>query len=115
MTQIYWQGKYVEKDLNGIYGIYRFDKLIYIGSTSRNFKERLKEHNQNIEKGSPLLYRYIRKHSNSKYTMRPIVIKEYVRTNRNIELENLHWMELSLISCFRPICNVSGLITNFNF
>lgn len=51
--------KKIEKPTSyGIYGIYKGDCLIYIGSTMRNFSERFKEHIERIEKKSNDLYVY---------------------------------------------------------
>ena len=111
---IKWRGKDEEYCKNGVYGIYKDNVLIYIGSTIISFKKRLAEHNHSLKSSKSKLYTYITCHKGD-YTMRPMLIVDYIQTKREINAEQLGWMELGLISCFRPFCNISGKNSNFIF
>ena len=115
---IIWQGKNEVYEKAGIYGIYLNDKLIYIGSTQRSFKQRLKEHNYKLNNhDSGYLYTYLNKYSNikTKLSLRSLLVFDYIRTTKEISQTEVGWIELSCISMFRPICNLAGVKTNFVF
>lgn len=112
---IKWKSK-VSSNTNGVYGIYLDNKLIYIGSTIRSFEKRLKEHNKNLQQNNKMpLYNYIRRFPNVQLEMRPMIVLQFLQTRQEVNLERLGWMELALISCFRPKCNINGLKSNFVF
>lgn len=113
---IKWRGKYTEKDLNGIYGLYINKRLVYIGSTQQSFSLRLVQHNQKIGKSTSMLYQCLYVNRNHlMLSMKPLIITKYVRTSQPITSKELGWMELALISAFRPIYNTMGVKANFTF
>ena len=115
---IVWSGKESELIKNGIYGLYADNKLLYIGSTRETFKHRLQGHNSVLKKENHTnaLYSYLKYNDDKKsLTMKPFVIFDYVRTNKAIDAEACGWMELGLISSFRPRFNQKGLKEIFIF
>lgn len=113
--QIIWKGKYKDLEKTGIYGIYRNNTLVYIGKTSTSFARRKQEHSKNITKEdqSLYLYRYINKFQKSVIDMRPLLIREYIRSSRKITDQDLYLIELACISLFRPKCNIAGVSKDF--
>lgn len=101
-------------DKSGIYGIFRGDKIIYIGKT-RNFKQRLMNHKNKFldENNDEKIYKVIRNYINLGYQINfcPIVIIEdlQMKHKKIINNDELNAMELALITALKPEGNVSGV------
>lgn len=102
--------------MSGIYGIYIDDELIYIGSTTRSFEVRFKEHRGRMLDagwtGQPLLYGRLREafKQGRSLTLVPLVeIENLKRKGKGISKRDVHIMELALISWLQPPCNVEGV------
>ena len=102
----------------GIYGLYRNNQLVYIGSTSRPFKERIREHYQNIQKaietGKSNFQVYSLFTKNDRVSV-SILIDMYEVGYKQLTEKDLRAMELAMITYFAPIGNVSGLKYGFQF
>lgn len=71
----------------GIYGIYTKEKLLYIGSTHTSFVKRLSQHNKELQDSDKMLYKKMQTYPD--LTMRPLIITDFVHTNKTITPENL--------------------------
>ena len=115
---IVWQGNELEKNRFGIYAIYANEKMLYIGSTRTTFRERLSKHNSEIKEKAETndFYSYLSYNQDKmSFSMRPLIIFDYLKTKKEITAESCGWMELALISVFRPRFNVKGKKENFIF
>lgn len=110
--------KYPQYNHYGIYGLYRNNQLVYIGSTSRPFKERIREHYQNIQKaietGKSNFQIYSLFTKNDKVSV-SILIDMYEVGYKQLTERDLRAMELAMITYFAPVGNVSGLKYGFQF
>ena len=106
--------------MSGVYGIYIDDELIYIGSTTRTFEVRFKEHRGRMLdagwEGQPLLYGRLRQafKEGHKLTLVPLVeVEKIKRKGKGISRRDVKIMELALISWLQPSCNVEGVSEPF--
>ena len=99
----------------GIYGIYKNDELIYIGSTMRNFEDRWKEHRRNIEKKSNALYVYSLFDESDKIDFRILIDLNDLKSSKDLTRRDIECMELGLIDVFKPIGNIGGNSKPFLF
>lgn len=110
--------KYPQYNHYGVYGLYRNNQLVYIGSTSRPFKERIREHYQNIQKaietGKSNFQVYSLFTRNDKVSV-SILIDMYEVGYKQLTERDLRAMELAMITYFAPVGNVSGLKYGFQF
>lgn len=110
------------KSDNGIYGIfiidpiYQKEELIYIGKTKSSFKSRFENHRRRMNdltyKKQKLLYDTIRnaKKMGMDVQMMPLLTLDQLHLGGNeISERTLNAMELTLITLYRPRCNVEGL------
>lgn len=97
-------------EMSGIYGIYIEDKLVYIGKTMRNFKERFLEHQQQINSSNAYLYRTLRaaKQMDLNIKLTPLIIIEELKVNKALTNRDINMMELALIQLYQPKCNIQG-------
>ena len=111
-------GKYPQYNHYGVYGLYRNNQLVYIGSTSRPFKERIREHYQNIQKtietGKSNFQVYSLFAKEDKISV-SILIDMYEVGYKQLTERDLRAMELAMITYFAPVGNVSGLKQGFQF
>ena len=110
--------KYPKYNHYGIYGLYKNNQLIYIGSTSRPFKTRIHEHYQNIQKaiktGKSNFQVYSLFTQEDKVSTSILVDIYEVGYNRLTD-RDLKAMELAMITYFAPAGNVSGIKQGFQF
>lgn len=104
----------------GIYAITVKGKPIYIGSTTRPFKERFEEHKEGIESHSSHLKLYKEmtddERENYKFKILVDIAKaKYTRKPSGLNYYELQWMELGFIMAFKPKYNLAGLTTDFIF
>lgn len=106
----------VNEDINyGVYGIFKDDELIYIGSTLRDFTVRFNEHKLNIAMKSKELYVYGLLKSTDNIEFKPLIDASKLKTNSPLTRRDIEAMELSLITIYKPIGNVAGVKTKFKF
>lgn len=109
-----------KKDLNtgGIYGIFRDNKIIYIGQTVC-FRKRFINHRSsfNDEKNKTFLYNYMRKSKREGHNIyiRPLVSIEDMNVAHSITQRDLEAMELAFITLYKPICNYNGIKEPYKF
>jgi len=93
-----------ELDLNcGVYGVYKGDKLVYIGSTMRSFDERWQEH---LDAGKFDL----------NYEMKPLYTKYAIQEDLGMQVladRELRLIEFMLIRQYKPEMNKEGVTTTF--
>ena len=101
----------------GIYGIYLGDELVYIGSTMRSFEVRMREHIENIEKGSKELYLYslLGKEDLGNLSWSPLINCKELKANKVFTVEDVESMELALISLYKPKGNLAGVSEEFRY
>lgn len=110
--------KYPQYNHYGVYGLYRNNQLVYIGSTSRPFKERLHEHYQNIQKAIAIgksnfqVYSLFAKGDKISVS---ILIDMYEVGYKQLTERDLRAMELAMITYFAPVGNVMGIKQGFQF
>ena len=102
--------------MSGVYGIYVNDKLVYIGSTTRSFDVRFKEHRgRMLDKdweGQPKLYQRLREafERGDRIQLIPLVeVERMKKKGKGISKRDLAIMELAFISCYLPECNIEGV------
>lgn len=108
--------KGVEKR-SGIYGIYKDDKLVYIGYTSRDFQDRFKEHRNIIygkEEAPKNMKLYSIIHKGENLCMKELICKNDVKCEDLTE-RDLKAMELALITLYQPEGNLQGVTMNYKF
>ena len=93
-----------EINLNrGVYGVYKGDKLVYIGSTNRSFDERWSEH---LEAGK----------FNEEYEMRPLYTNYAILEDLGMSAladRELRLIEFMLIRQYKPELNIEGVSKGF--
>lgn len=109
----YFKQKKVEH--YGVYGIYKDDELLYVGSTMRNFEDRMKEHRDNINNGSTELYFYKLVNKNDELKYRILIDVSEIKTNKKIDRTDVESMELALISYLQPVGNLAGRVSEFRY
>lgn len=111
---------------NGIYGIYviddvmQYERLIYVGMTTKSFEERFKRHKSNMEneKIDQRLYKSMRQAKKQGFSveLRPLVILGEIKWNKKyISRKELQMMELALIDLFQPEWNWEGVHAPYLF
>lgn len=99
----------------GVYGIYKDDELVYIGSTMREFDIRFKEHLKNISEKSTELYLYSLLDKNDNIYFVKFIDVAQLKTNRELGRQDVEAMELALISVYKPRGNLAGNSYEFKF
>lgn len=99
----------------GVYGIYKDDELIYVGSTMREFDIRFKEHLKNINEKSTELYLYSLLNKNDNIYFVKFIDVAQLKTNRELGRQDVEAMELALISVYKPRGNLAGNSYEFKF
>lgn len=98
----------------GIYGIYVDNKLVYIGMTTRSFKERWDQHVQLIKANdSQYLYRYLK--SYNKIEFKVLLDVHDMKTRMQMRKRDIQSIELALITIYQPSCNIEGRIKLYNY
>lgn len=111
-------GTYIDADNDfGIYGIYKNGKLIYIGKTSKSFKERFNQHRRSIknkDRDDMKLYSLIEDGDDIQFkpliSANDLMIEKGDLTERDLEA-----MELALIHVRKPIGNLQGVNRIYKF
>lgn len=103
----------------GVYGIYQEGKLIYIGMTTRSFKERWNEHKVIIEgeRNKPegmILYDIIEKNQD-KIEFRALIDVTKVKVSSRLTNRDIKAMELALITLYHPEGNYQGVRKDYEF
>jgi len=90
----------------GIYGIYHYNTLLYIGKTFMTFQERFLIHCQKIEdKNSPeKFYQYCRNNNITKNDLSFQIL--YDCKDCPLSNEQLECLETNYINKFQPLCNI---------
>ena len=104
----------VKAESYGVYGIYKDDVLIYIGSTMRDFSVRFNEHIENIKNNSKELHVYSLLQEGN-ITFKKLIDIKKLQTNSNITKRDLESMELALINTMQPIGNLAGRVCEFKY
>lgn len=99
----------------GVYGIYKDNNLIYIGSTMRDFQERFGEHIQNIISKSKELYVYSLLNDEDNISFKILIDIAQLKTNSNITRRDVESMELGLITIYKPPGNLAGNKYEFKY
>ena len=104
-------------DLKGIYGLYLDDEqLLYIGNTQKSFKTRFCQHLAAMETNTQnqYLYQWLNEHNISKerLTIKPLFI---LKEADSISTYGIECIEYAFISYFKPICNIAGRTSAFQF
>lgn len=99
----------------GIYGIYIDEKVVYIGKTTTSFSIRFSQHKSNLKTSDKYLYRGLRKAKKygAKVTLRPLIILEELKVNKDITDRDINMMELALIQLYQPKYNIQGMCRNY--
>ena len=105
---------------NGIYGLCRNKSLIYIGSTTRSFQQRAREHYRGIqeylETGKSTLYAYSLFRPQDTINFCPLLIANNIAyPQEQIPEHDLKTMELALISFIQPEGNLAGTSQEFRY
>lgn len=103
----------------GIYGLYHGDDLIYIGLTKQGFDKRWEQHKDGLDNGAPQKLYTFGLRSND-VEMRPLIraqdIKELMpKEVKQVSMQVLEFMEYALLKVLRPIGNVQGVSTSYDF
>lgn len=104
----------------GIYAIYINDNIVYIGETIRSFKERFKEHQNNMENrdNKERLYTYLRnaKINGDQITLKPLITLKELKNNAvSFTHRDLLAIEYGMIQYFKPILNIEGIFKKYSF
>lgn len=101
----------------GIYGIYCGEELIYIGQ-SDNIHNRSIQHRLNIiNHDNSYLYNLINERISEcdvDVYIKPLIVIEKMKVNKEITKRDLKAMELALIDLYKPIGNIEGRIKNYS-
>lgn len=92
----------------GVYGIYKNDTLLYIGSTMREFSVRFEEHSNNIINHSNELYVYSLIEDDDNITFKKLIDAATLKTNSELTKRDIQSMELALINTMNPPGNLAG-------
>lgn len=110
--------KYPKYNHYGIYGLYKNDQLVYVGSTCRPFKDRIITHYQGIqqaiETGKTDTFVYSLFSQEDKISVSILIDMYEVGCNQLTE-RDLRAMELAMITYFAPVGNVMGIKQGFRF
>ena len=102
----------------GIYGIYCGEELIYIGQ-SNNIHNRSIQHRLNIiNHENSYLYNLINERISEcdvDVCIKPLIVIEKMKVNKEITKRDLKAMELALIDLYKPIGNIEGRIKDYSF
>lgn len=119
LDETYISSKIESSDNYGVYAILADEEIIYIGSTTRSFDIRIKEHKDSVKSGSEKLklYSIIRQlqQEKKKISWRPIVNCRSLKTNKIFTKDDIESMELAFISYFQPIGNLAGKEVPFRY
>lgn len=96
----------------GVYGLYKNDELIYIGSTIRDFEDRRQEHIEGLKAKKKELYVYSLLDT---IDMRVIIDCSELKVNKKLNIEDVESMELALITLYKPEGNLAGRTTDFKY
>lgn len=90
----------------GVYGMYRNDELIYVGMTTRSFKQRWKEHRGHIKKKSNALSVYSLIENNDKIEFK--ILFDAMKNGMPLSDKEVKAIERKYIVQYSPIGNVEG-------
>lgn len=117
-----WPDKIIKHIYNesGIYALCRDKCLIYVGSTTRSFQQRAREHYRGIqeyfETGKSTLYAYSLFKPEDTINFRPLLIANNIASSQEqISEYDLKTMELALISFIQPEGNIAGTSQEFRY
>lgn len=117
-----WPSKLIKYTYNesGIYALCKNKNLIYIGSTTRSFQQRAREHYRGIqeyfETKKSALYAYSLFEPEDTINFRPLLIANNIAyPQEQIPEYDLKTMELALISFFQPEGNLAGTSQEFRY
>lgn len=96
----------------GVYGLFKGDKLMYVGSTIRDFEERLEEHEAAFRKSIGGLYVYSLL---DEIDMRVLIDCSEIKANKTFTIEDVESMELALIQVYQPEGNLAGRTQEFRY
>lgn len=102
----------------GIYGIYCDGELVYIGMTEQSFMKRYEsylEDLKDITKYRPVISFIRQNRETHNIEFKPLVnVMELKLVNKNeVKTRDIQMMELTLISLYKPVLNIQGVITNY--
>ena len=104
-----------EVEAYGVYGIYKNDCLMYIGSTMRDFSIRFNEHIENIKSKSNELYVYSLLNKEDNITFKVLINAKQLNTNTTLTRRDIESMELGLITVYKPPGNLAGTKYEFKY